>query len=725
MAGILVMTFLPVNVFQSPAKDPRILAYLQSHPRNDRISGQIYRRTDNGSCLYLRNAYLQMQSETVSLECVKVYLADDAPLWPVGAWVLVTGKLTPVTPAGNPGQFDSVLYYETQHIYTRMFQASVEMIDAPVFSYREFLAELRERFCASITASAGDCAPVYQAMLFGEKGQLEDATRDRYQMAGILHVLTISGLHLSLLGMGCMRLLLRIGVPAPPAGAVSVLLLFSYGILTGEGVATMRALCMLVITIGARVFYRTYDLPSALALSAILLLLDSPKYLFYSGFLLSYGCVLGLCLIYPRLTAILRPVKHKKNRQRLHTLLDTLTVSLSIFLATLPLTMYFFFEVPVYGIVLNLLIIPGLGLVLFSGLAGAFAGLFLPAAATAALLPGNLMLHLYDDLGALAQRLPMTTWVAGQPALWQCILYYLLLAVLLLTLGSKTAQNKSLRFRLPALCCGAGLLLVTAGFRRAPAFSLTCLDVGQGDCMVVETDEGHHYLVDGGSSNISQVGRYRILPYLKSQGISCIDYAWVSHSDEDHINGIMELLELQAAHRTCVHLNCLLLPVWETPDENYQALVQMAGEAGVEIAYIRQGDTLTDGALTWQALWPESGAMEDINENSEVLLLTYETFRGLLTGDIDTDIEERIRHLLPDIDFLKVAHHGSRYSTGESFLAAARPEIAVISCSKSNTYGHPHPETLDRLKEAGCDIRITMTDGAVTVTPDGVSAWLD
>ncbi len=666
-----------------------------------------------------------MQSDTASLECVKVYLEEDAPRFPVGAWVLAAGKLMPIAPAGNPGQFDSVLYYETQHIYTRMFQASVEVIEAPVISYREFLAGLREDLCDSVSAAAGDCAPIYQAMLFGEKGELTDDTRDRYQMAGILHILTISGLHLSLLGMGCLRLLLRIGVPAPLAGGLCILLLFSYGILSGEGVATLRALSMLVITIGARIFYRTYDLLSALALSAILLLVDSPRFLFYSGFLLSYGCVLGLCLVYPRLSAVLRPDRKKKAAPaRLLALLDALSASLSIFLATLPLTMYFFYEVPVYGIFLNLLIIPGLALVLLSGLIGAFMGLFFPSAAAMLLVPGNLILHLYDALGTFAQRLPLTTWVAGKPALWQCLLYYLLLAVLLKVLGSLTAQKKSLRLRIPAFGCSVCLLLLAAGLRRGPAFSLTCLDVGQGDCMVVETPEGHHYLVDGGSSNVSQVGRYRILPYLKSQGILRIDFAWVSHSDEDHINGIMELLELQAAHRTSVKLDKLLLPAWETPDENYLALEQLAAKAGIEIAYIRQGDTLTDGDLTWKALWPEEETVEDANESSEVLLLTYEGFRGLLTGDIGTDTEEKIRHLLPDIDFLKVAHHGSRYSTGETFLETTQPETAVISCSSTNTYGHPHPETIERLTQAGCDLWFTMSDGAVTVTPDSVSAWL-
>ena len=128
-----------------------------------------------------------------------------------------------------------------------------------------------------------------------------------------------------------------------------------------------------------------------------------------------------------------------------------------------------------------------------------------------------------------------------------------------------------------------------------------------------------------------------------------------------------------------------------------------------------KGDSLREGEVTWSVLQPDTGQGEDVNEDSQVLLLEAGTFQALFTGDIGTKAEERMAEMLKDIDFLKVAHHGSRYSTGEAFLRKTKPEIAVISCSSTNRYGHPSSETIERLEQEDCRIWYTMKSGAVTV----------
>ena len=699
-----------------PRENPAVSAYLQEHPQVVRIYGQIYKRSFDQSAYHLQYSYLQVQSQVISLKNVKVYMKEETH-FPVGSGVVMTGKLQKIPQAGNPGQFDSVLYYQTQDISYRMVNASGEIRKMPVWSYRETLAKLRDRLFSSLEAAGKTYAPVYEAMLLGDKSNLEQETKDRYQMAGMLHMLAISGMHLSLLGMGCFKILQRMGASIPLGASVSVFLLFSYGILTGEGVATMRALCMFVVIMGAKITGRTYDLLSAMSLSAVFLLINNASYLFYSGFLLSFACICGVGIVLPCLEQIFSLKKQNPKQKKWSVALgNALAGSLAIQMATLPITLYFFYEIPVYGILLNLIALPAMSVVLVSAVAGSLVGLVSSGAAALVVLPGNLVLRGYDWLGILAQRLPATTWVAGQPHMWQVVVYYVMLGSALWygSVRVKKCEKKG-RMRMLVIlgwACCVGLFAMP----RSDGLSVTCLDVGQGDCAVVRTANHTCHLIDGGSSNVSEVGRYRILPYLKSQGISQVDYVWVSHTDSDHISGILEMLQLQAEHRSSVRIRNLMLPDWKQRPENYEELMKAAKKARVNVHAMGKGDSLQEGETVWKVLQPDAGrGGEDVNEDSQVILLEAGAFQALFTGDIGTETEERIAGRLKDIDFLKVAHHGSRYSTGETFLRKTKPEIAVISCSSTNRYGHPGIETIERLEKDKCRIWYTMKSGAVTV----------
>lgn len=730
MAGIWLMSILGGSSLKEPSGDTAVEQYLQEHSQVARIYGSIYRRTADGSAVYLKNSYLKVQSEVIPLENVIVYMDEEKRLT-VGAGAVVMGKMERIPKPRNPGQFDSALYYEIQHIRYRMTKAEVEIVKLPKFSYREVLASVRDRMADALEQSAGGYSPVFQAILLGDKSQLEDETKDRYQMAGILHMLAISGMHLSLLGMGCFKALQKAGASIPLAGSISVALLFSYGIFTGESVSTMRALFMFVLIIGAKILGRSYDLLTALAFSAVFILIDSPFYLYYSGFQLSFGSVCGIAVVRPAMEKTLGLKKlNPSEKDWKNKLLHALNAGVSIQIATLPVTMYSFYEVPVYGIWLNLLVIPTLGIVLVLGIIGGIAGMLLPAAGRIILFPGCILLRGYDLLGSFVQKLPYTTWVTGQPDFIQILVYYLVLGIVLKILTTEKIRDRlSIRMRIAGIIPLISLLVVMLAWRDRKPLQITCIDVGQGDCISVSTETGSNYLIDGGSSNIQEVGRYRILPYLKSQGISRLDYVWVSHSDSDHISGILEILELQAAHSASVKIDVLVLPDWEEKPDNYVELEEKARAAGADVVYVKAGDVLQDGELQMQVLAPLSGGGADANEDSEVLLLSYGDFQGLFTGDIGFEAEEKLYKSLEDVDFLKAAHHGSKNSTGEMFLKQTKPEIAVISSSSTNTYGHPHPDTLERLEEAECRVWCTKDEGAVTVCTDGekmeVESFLD
>ena len=214
------------------------------------------------------------------------------------------------------------------------------------------------------------------------------------------------------------------------------------------------------------------------------------------------------------------------------------------------------------------------------------------------------------------------------------------------------------------------------------------------------------------------MGQYQVLPYLKNQGISQIDGIFISHTDQDHISGVQEILEMAVKKLNSVKLGCLYLPEWENPPAAWEKLKQTAKAAGIPVRTLNEGDCLNAGKLQLQIIAPAvSASGADVNEDGMVIKVKYEEFLGLLTGDIGEETEKKLLELgmLEDVDFLKVGHHGSHYSTCQQFLDTVRPEYAVISCSSTNTYGHPSPEITKRLEETGCQTSFTMESGAVKV----------
>lgn len=511
--------------------------------------------------------------------------------------------------------------------------------------------------------------------------------------------------------MGLFQLLKRIGFGNTGAGIIALGIMLQYGMLTGGSVSAMRAVCMFLLSVGAKIIGRSYDLLTALALSAILLLLDSPAYLYSSSFLLSFGAVAGLGAV----SSFLLEITGAKNKW-----FKSFLSSLSVQIATLPVMLVFFGEVSLAGIFLNLFVLPTVSGVLISGLCACILGLFSIKAAVIAAVPGRALLFLYEQSCILAGKLPFCTWVGGLPEIWQSLFYY---GCLVLGIAGAVWMRRrqaglgkfAAIFLLTALSAG----ILTLSWKDRSGLRITCLDVGQGDGIVLEMPGGGAFLMDCGSSSQKNVGQYQLLPYLKSRGITCLEGIMISHTDTDHVSGIQELLDLMAKDLSSVKVKKLFLPKWR---EDFGVLPELAKRAGVEVIFAGAGDSLSFGETEMRFLAPLENALgEDVNEDGLVMELRYGAFRGLFTGDIGEETEKELlaEGVLPDVDFLKVAHHGSRYSTCKEFLEAVEPELAVISCSDSNTYGHPSPETVNRLEESGARIAYTMKSGTVTVYTDG------
>lgn len=694
-----LLEFLGITHAGDPRGNP-VLEELAAKEAYAEASGLVerYETKQDVSYLYIKSANLAVSAETFSNLTIRIRM-EQGKYPGIGNRITVKGSLYAMAKASNPGQFDTKFYYQIEGIDLFMKGESCQVTARRKFPVGDWLWRFRERLKSVLEELAPGEAGELSAMLLGEKSLLEEDTKKIYKLLGIYHILAISGTHLTVIGMGVMKVLEKAGAGLKLSSAIAGAVMIFYGVFTGNSVSTLRAVIMFLLYAGAKIAGRTYDMLSALAFSGILILLDNPGYLYHSGFLLSYLAVAGIGILTPVLSGRKREGVGGKIR-------EGLTGGMAVFLAQLPVLEYFFYEIPLFSLAVNLLVIPLLPLVLASGFLGALTGLWVPLAGKVILLGACLPLRLYEGIGLAVQSLPFSSLVTGQPDLWQAGIYYLLLAV--------AAAGRHYRAKALFLAGVAAAVLVLS-FRPGVQFRLTMLDVGQGDCLALETEAGRFYLVDGGSSNVQQVGTYRILPYIRQRGKSTVDGVFITHPDQDHISGILEILE-EMTKGGSVKVKRLLLPLWMKEQED-QKLQDAAQKAGVPVSYLQKGDVVRDGETLFRILYPdEEEKGRDANSGSLTMMAEYGKLKVLLTGDLTGEGEEKVTEEAIGCQILKVAHHGSDSSTGEEFLNRASPYAALISCGQNNRYGHPSPQLLKRLEKRGITVFDTRRDGAVSFT---------
>lgn len=669
---------------------------------------------------------------------------------PLGTWVRVTGILAVFEPATNHGGFDALTYYRTLGYLFQVRKASVtetagrgNLIDNALYRLRQRMYDVLYRCCIH-----EEDADVLAAMLLGEKGGLSQEIRDLYQSAGIIHILAISGLHIQIIGMGCYRLLGRCRTPRPMAATLSVMLMLLYGRMTGVSASSCRALMMFLLHILARSIHRTYDLMSALSIAGILLLVDQPLYLYNAGFLFSFGAVLAIGLLTPLLPEDILPerskailwmreerwrerVTHRSRSHRMTRLPGISLQGLAATIGTFPVNLCTYGTFPLYSVLLNAMVLPLMTLVMVLGLLVLGAGMLLFVLGKMAAMPAHYLLHFYRVLCNIAALLPGHIQVIGHPEPEMLLAFLVLMGILVLIAGTRR-DLPGITILLWMVVC---LQMLT--WHNVAGLRIHMIDVGQGDGIYIECD-GRRILIDGGSTDRSDVARYQLEPLLTYYGADTIDIAIMTHEDEDHMNGLLDLLEAQKD--TGIRIRRLALPDIDdaSKGDHYHAVEQAALAAGTQILYLHQGSTLQVENLTMTCLNPAAGAgISEPNETSLVLYAIYGDFTALLTGDLESEGEQvcldymmERKDLFPytadgdpatydSITFLKTAHHGSRGATTDGFLSAVHPQYAAISCGTDNRYGHPHAETLERLVDTGARILDTRYDGEITLLTNG------
>ena len=647
-----------------------------------------------------------------------------------GMHVRLEGMLVLPELPRNPGQFNRRIYESGKKIDFYLENPTVLEVKEQRSGVREVVeiwkTEMMNR-CEKIYPD--EEAGILEAMLFGEKSELSGDIKELYQAAGISHVLVISGLHISLLALAVAGILRRLGFPMPVWVILSVGVLAGYGILIGQPTTAVRALLMFFVLQGARLLGRSYDLLSALAFAGILMLLDNPDLILDGGCRLSFCAVIGVGWYVSEKNKIFRSIGEKEKRKNrgkggkgsnAGAILENIRAGWYLWLFTLPVMLDTFYQVSVVGILWNLVAIPLLPVIIASGGLGVvLAGwnIFLGSLAGS---PAYGMLQLYQEIGNISEKLPVGMWTPGQPSKPVIAGYYLVIFLLVLVEKQLIKREKRWKIRkiFPGMeLCSMLLLLLLMAHPWQQREKITFLDVGQGDASLLQSG-GQTLLLDGGSTSQKNVGTYVILPYIKQQGISCLEAIVLTHTDQDHINGVTEVLE--EGKKGWLTVKNLMYPYWMEGTEQGKQLKKLAEEAGASCRKIRAGDRLTIGKAEAVVLYPkEQEKIAEPNAGSLVLFWKWEGVRAMFTGDLPEEKERELLQNLPACEILQVGHHGSATSTCREFLEQVQPSLAVISCAMKNRYGHPSPDTVDRLKKTGCEIRYTMRSGAITIRKRG------
>ena len=664
------------------------------------ITGRVVKREqkEDSQVYYLKKCLCE---QTDSKFSVLAYIQKGTS-YPVGCELSLYGTIYQLSQADNPGQFDQESFYQSQGILYTFWAEHVASVQGGSF-FREKITRLREYLGQQLMIIFDERdGGILKAVLLGDKSSLREEDRMLYQKNGISHLLAISGLHVSMIGITLYKLLRRCNLTFGEAGVPSGILLLIYGMMTGFGISTIRAVCMFLVMIFGEIFGRTYDMASAMGLAALILLIRNPLQARQAGFLLSFGAVLGVCVVYPVLQSSWKP----KGR-----IARTFLFSISLSLITYPISVHFYYEYPLYSILLNLIVIPCMPFAMVSAGVAVASGCVFPAAGKIFGIPAHLVLSLYEVLGEWVMTLPKAVICLGCEKPWQLIAYYILLLIGLLSLWYG-------RRRIYGVFLPLALVVITLRFRSGMQF--TMLDVGQGDGLFLRFPGGTTCLIDGGSVNVKNPGKYRILPYLKYEGVSKLDYVIFTHLDEDHISGVRELLELCDTPEG-IKIGCILFPEISNPDDDYLEIWNHANEKEIPTGTIGAGDKIREEDLLMECLYPVKGSFtEDKNNSSTVLLLSYREFSILLTGDLGFEGEQQLiqNRSLKGIDVWKVSHHGSKYSGGDNFLEIIKPGLSLISVGKNN-YGHPSPELMERLEKIGSQTETTFDHGALMLESDG------
>lgn len=636
-------------------------------------------------------------------EYILIYLKSSDNL-KIGQKVNVTGNSKPFETARNPGGFDASRYYHNKGYAYIIFADKLNITDASYNHFREGIRRFSDYMCGIYDRIFDEKeADIMSAIVLGRRERLKEEEIYMYKQGGCMHLFAVSGLHVSMIMTIFLWCIQRLPVGYNSGRMAALTLLVLYGMLTGFSISCIRAAVMIAMSIIARLFGRKYDIPSAVSMAGIIILLINPKDLFSAGFLLSFGSVCSITMLCPYLI--------KRTGAKMSV---AIFPAVSASFVTLPIVLYYYNDAPVYSVLINLIVIPVMSLLFVMGVLCLFASVISTPFSVFFAGAVHYILLFYEKLCGAGTDMLYGFRLKGHVGIGNIAAFFVFAAIILLVIRMKKKIYNyviCILSIIPAVCILA--------YNPAPSYlNITMLDVGQGDGIYIRTPDNKALMVDGGSSDESDLSRYTLEPFFNYMGDMKIDMWFITHMDSDHYSGLIELLDRRDINR--MHIGTLVLADIEDKQTEYAELLKYA-DCFDNVYFMGAGDILEAGETVISCASPAHGAAyEDTNDYSLVFDLSYGDFDMLFTGDIGAEIEKNTLNRLSECDVLKVAHHGSKNSSSNEFLDATAPDIAVISAGEGNSYGHPDASVLEKLRSRNVDTYVTMDTGAIMIHTDGI-----
>lgn len=656
----------------------------------------------------------------------------DKPKLRHGQQVLFSGKLKYFKRATNWGEFDSYNYYRNKSILCSFDSAKVISAGS---EYNRLFYEMwvLKNNISDILEYIYDeeDAAILKAMLLGVKNDISDEIKNAFQKSGIAHILAISGLHISFLCMFFYKILNKLGLHIVVCAVISEIVLVLYVIMIGFSPSSCRAAVMFTIYMLSVVSKRSYDMVSAMGIALIIILSFNKWSVFDFSVILSFIAVLSIGVYVKRFINndiyLIKLLKKRDSAELSRRIFNFVVVKngrnlvtiLIIGLMTLPAILYSYYETTLYSWVLNLIFIPLMPVILVSAILSIIMTVTVNTSGGIFNTITCVILAIYKKSCIFLEESGFGRRNIGKPTFFQITLYIVLLSWVLLLKWEKYIVLRNAIFL-------AGLVILLT----RNDYGLYMLDVGQGDCFVAIDQNNVGYIFDGGSTSRNKIGENVIIPFLKSRGVNRIEAVYISHPDEDHMNGIDELIE--KGKEECITIHNVVVGTNNLQNKDFERITGLSEENGIKVVGMKMGDIHRGSNIEIECLYPTSDINMSDNNNSLVLRVQFGGFSFIETGDLEKDGEKwMLSHsknarlynteagddyaAVLKADILKVGHHGSSSSSSIEFISQISPQIALISAGRNNSYGHPHKETIDTLETIDTRIFNAIETGAIRI----------
>lgn len=628
--------------------------------------------------------------------------------------------------ARNYGGSNYNSYLKTQKIYGIFNSKKVKLIskDIDIFYIANNISnKIEEKIDLLLNETE---ANLCKGLILGKTQEIEESIKENFRIVNISHILAISGLHVTYIVMLITIISQRIIGKKYGTVFVIVVLIF-YMFLVGFTPSIVRACIMGILVNLAFLVHRKNNFWNSLALSLLLILINNPYSILNIGLQLSYLATIGIVSFSRKIRKKIDNFKFLKNNlvirknNKIQTLVNKIKENLSVMFSAqiliLPIMIYNFNIIGTYFIISNLLVSVIIGTTIFLSILLVTSSFIFFSISKIFSHILTILLQLLIIISNIS-KLPFSKIYIPTPSILSIILYYVTIYVLnfLDNVYSKESDSyyrirnliaifkyriRKNRLRVEKLIIATFVLMIIMNI-LPKNLKVHFIDVGQGDSTFIVTPHNKTILIDGGGSlnKNFDVGEKTLVPYILDRGYTKIDYIFVSHFDFDHVGGILSILEE-------LKVGKIIIGKQFENSENYEKMIKIARKKKIEIIQADKENDIVIDEVKFNIIWPDKENIikeNSLNNNSLVMKMIYKNFSMLFTGDIEEIAERKIIDTYKDnsdilkSDVLKTAHHGSKTSSINEFLKLVKPKIALIGVGKTNTFGHPNIEVLERLE---------------------------